>query len=514
MKLTKLTFAGQIDANRRPYFTFSLRFLSIFFIAICVRPVALHAEWKDEIGFTALKHRIGSDVPTGGTIRVAQVEMSPDVTGAYLPDLADAQLIGKNIQGLSGRSGISDHATTVGKYYFGLSSSVVPGVRLIDSYEANNWSAAGMLNFNSDSPPRPETRQVQNHSWIGSFASEELDVDALRRVDLLVQRDGVLIVAGVRNGAGTQLPRLLSSAYNILAVGLTNAQCSPGPTRIDNTGRSKPDLVAPLTATSWATPVVASSGSLLLEIIDQQKYLRSLTARQKRLAKPLLVKALLMGGATKTEWEDWHRGFASPCTDGSVPLDHRYGAGELNIDNSYRILASGEHEPSVTRDVPTTGWDYAGIDAHRSHRYYFEVPPSHSARSASILLTWNRKINIRPGTPLQMESSLADINLALHRADGFKPITKIDASVSRIDNVEHIYQRDLPSGQYMLEVYSDRAWEYCLTWDVEIAEIPNLPPRQLAVDPQITPAEPTEDLASAAPSDDESSNTALMSINP
>src|SRR5690606_7704097 len=152
----------------------------------------------------------------------------------------------------------------------------------------------------------------------------------LRRVDWIVQRDGVLVAAGLNNGCNTSVPRLISSAYNVVTVGLTNGNASRGATLIEGIGRVKPDLVAPLSATSWATPVVAASGALLLEACTTSGALDNLPADRQRPARVLLVKALLMGGATKHEWPDWRKGFSSPCTDGSVPLDYRYGAGELN----------------------------------------------------------------------------------------------------------------------------------------------------------------------------------------
>jgi len=249
----------------------------------------------------------------------------------------------------------------------------------VNAYESNDWCGQGFLNFNSALPPAPETARVENHSWISSFGLDQVDDDVLRRVDLVVQRDGVLVAAGVGNGATTPMPRLMCSGYNILAVGLSNGQSSSGPTRIGPAGRVKPDLVAPLAAVSWATPVVASCGTLLIQTIQAGAYLNKLPAQQAQSALPLLAKTLLMGGASKTACLDWRRGFATPSTDGTVPLDYRYGAGQLNIDNSHRMLTAGQQSASSSSDVGRTGWDL-GSAAPGVHRQYFLLDPGVLAR--------------------------------------------------------------------------------------------------------------------------------------
>jgi hypothetical protein len=230
--------------------------------------------------------------------------------------------------------------------------------------------------------------------------------------------------------------------------------------------------------------VVASCGSLLLELIDQQRHLSDLTACQRRLANPILVKTLLMGGATKTEWDDWRRGFGEPCTDGSVPLDYRYGAGELNIYNSYCILTAGRHAADSAATVPSTGWDFARIDPQQSRRYFFDIPAAQIARTTSILLTWNRQVTVQDGDPLEFIASLADLNLILYRAEGFSPTQRIDASHSRVDNVEHIYQRNLTAGRYMIEVVSDDgSADFGLTWDAQLDRRDASPSQLVAAHP-------------------------------
>jgi hypothetical protein len=429
--------------------------------------VVTQAGWREDIGLDRLQARLGKTTPTGAAVSVSQVEMC--VQGSdYVPDRRNGSFVGKSINVRSGDGGFSTHATTVSQYYFGVGSSPALGIRSADIYEANGWINS-ILRVSSGLEPGAEPRQIENHSWVGSLGTTVMDADALRRVDFLVQRDGVLIAAGLNNGSTTPVPRLVCSAYNIVTVGLTNGDASRGATSIEGNGRVKPDLVAPLSATSWATPVVAASGALLLEAEDEAGALADLPVLRLRPARALLAKALLMGGATKTEWRDWRKGLATPCTDGSVPLDYRYGAGELNIDNSYRILSAGRHAASQSVVVPTTGWDYGHAVESRPQRYFFEVTSGRRVVRASILAVWNRRIEVSAGTPLKFKATLPNIDLRLCSAAGFVPASIIDASTSRVDNVEHLYFTDLAAGRYAIDVQTDQESDYCLTWDVEFA---------------------------------------------
>jgi hypothetical protein len=416
------------------------------------------ADWKADVGYTTLKARLGAETPTGLGIAVTQAE-APDGSDNYLPDTTNAQFVGKTIIAMSGSGGgVSSHATTVGAYYYGLTTSIAPGIDPAAVYEANNWIGSGFLLTQSRYAPLFETRRTQNHSWIGTAQTDERNADILRRIDMVVDRDGVVVAAGVNNGAGSTIPKLLGSAYNVLAVGLTNGNSSYGPTTVDVAGRVRPDLVAPAGQTSWATPMVASSAALLLESADTDGILSGLSPAEQRTGKALLAKALLMGGATKTEFTDWRKGFATPSTDGTVPLDYRYGAGELNIDNSHRILAAGRQPASPSTDVALTGWDYGAVTASGSRLYFFDVPAFSYVDAVSILVTWNRHVTVGPGNPATLTPSLANIDLRLYEAQGFLPAVLVDQSVSLIDNVEHVF-----------EVTSDQAWDYAITWDAALA---------------------------------------------
>lgn len=439
---------------------------SVWFVAglLLAAAAPLAAQWKDDIGYTSLKARLGGNLPTGSTIDVTQVESTQ--AGAYMPDVNHAQFAGKTLQRKSGGTGTSSHATSVGLYFYGQTASVASGIDVIDVYSAVNWYTSGCLNALSSDPPLPELRRIENHSWIGQTGSF-LASKILLRADLLSERDGVVMVAAVNNGQGTAIPELMASAYNVLVVGLTNGKSSYGPVVVDNSGRVKPDLVAPASATSFATPMVASAAAILLQTADDEGILADLDAEERRKGKALLTRALLMAGATKEEFSDWRKGFAAPVTDGTVPLDYRFGAGELNIDNSHRILVAGRQSPGDTQDVALTGWDYRRIAGSppEPEQYFFEIPAGACATRVSVLVAWNRQIEL---TGTEGEPSLANIDLSLRRVEGGTPGEIVDQSVSSVDNVEHIYRTELAPGRYALRLASDREWVYAMAWDILI----------------------------------------------
>lgn len=505
------------------------------------------AAWQDDIGYTALKAELGAQMPTGAGIGVTQVE-GTEVAGQpqYLPDATNGEFAGKTITDKTGTGTASSHATRVGRNFYGSTTGLAPDVQIIDAYEASFWIQQA-LRFQTTMPPDIEPRLVQNHSWIADFGSNANNVNVLRRLDLVADRDGVVICTGVNNGTASSMPKLLCSAYNNIAVGRIDGAGSYGPTAIETIGRIKPDLVATGDGpqTSYATGAVSGAAAMLLQAHAVLDTLPELPPIHQRRGRALVTKALLMGGATKPT--AWRKGTATPSTDGAIPLDYRYGAGTLSVINSYHILAAGRYTATFTMpleslpvqpmaaaaSVPTTGWDYAAIAGGQTQYYFFTIPAGQVATSFSAMLVWNRRISAPPdfdrdddvdgedavafaecaaGARIRITSpaciegdldsdgdvdqddfgdfqlcfrgpgivpsttcrspllpSLSNLNLALHAADGGEVGTLLDQSISTLDNIEHIYQVNLPAGAWVLAVTSNRAEAYALTWDARLA---------------------------------------------
>lgn len=426
---------------------------------------------RNELGLTALSELLGDLMPTGAGIKVGQVE-SPLTAGGtnYMPNgtqfaSPDSQLLDDTITDKNGSGTVSSHATAVAQGIYG-TNGVAPGVDSVDVYNANNWIYASQMRTTNYRAPIVATQKVINNSWVATFSGSDgltTAVDLLRRVDYVVNRDQVVVVSSVNNGLATSFPQVVASAYNGIAVGLTNGYSSPGPTTIDGAGRSKPDLVVPATSTSVGTGWVSGAAALLLEVAGSNA----------AAAHPETIKAVLMAGAVKTPFDTTD---STPSTldnwshTPEQPLDLLHGAGQLNVYNSMLILGSGQQSASDTSDVSLQGWDYAAVAPTTTTTYFFEISEGEIATSFSAIATWNRQIDFQQGInyqPATLTPSLANVDIALFHADGYSATSLIESSQSTIDNVEHLYQTWLPAGRYEISVTTDSDVNMALAWNAQ-----------------------------------------------
>ena len=412
-------------------------------------PGTTRADYKDDIGYVKLAAELGASLPTGAGIGISQVEAPTNLTMPfdYLPDTTLGEFSGKTFSVFSSAGGISGHATQVGQYFYGSATSIAPGITGIHNYEANNWIGSGFLKTGSTSAPAAETQRVVNCSWIGSIDSGGAnDVDALRRFDFAIQQSGFLGVVALNNGNGGNVPPLLASSYNGISVGLTNGAHSFGTNTADGAGRMKPEIVAPQGLTSFATPIISSAAAMLSQ------------GAPANATKPVTMKAILMAGATKSQFPTWSR-------TATHPLDAVSGAGQVNVYNSQRILAAGQQAASASATVSRRGWDFTTTSSG-SRLYFFDIPAG-GPSSLSAVLTWNRTIANGLGGPFwgSPTSDLANLTLKLYAASGFTLGALVDSSTSAVDNVEHVWQTSLAPGRYAMEVTADAAGvSYGLAW--------------------------------------------------
>ncbi|HMP77122.1 MAG TPA: S8 family serine peptidase [Kiritimatiellia bacterium] len=423
-------------------------------LALCATGLA-RAQMND-IGATALWAELGTNSPTGAGITVGLVE---GVSGGYLPDFTDPEFAGKTFHDVTLNTfytSPSGHATTSGRRFFGLTSSVAPGVTEIDCYESGHWLFEGFLNTKTGTditgrgPPLVLTRRVYNFSVValGNWSNGQ------RRLDYAVDRDGFVMVGAIPNDppGPSVVGGMLASAYNVITVGRSDGEHAPGFTEVDTPGRSKPDLVAPLSFTSFATPLVAGAAAMLLEVVDANPALAW-------AGRPQTIKAILLAGATRTKFPGWSR------TPG-IPLDDTFGAGELNVYNSYHVLTAGRQAPDTNQLLSTRGWDYQTPAGAATNLYFFEVPAGQWMAESSTALTWHRKVtDADPGPDFIPEVFLADLDLRLLRVSNNVPVELLDQSTSRVDNVEFIVARNLRPGRYALAVAADAGAEYGLAWN-------------------------------------------------
>jgi hypothetical protein len=422
-------------------------FIALFCVVLTCAPA--RASHKAEIGLTTLQAELGASTPTGVGVTISQVE-APEGSN-YAPDSANAEFSGKTFVLKSGASGPSAHATGVGVYLYGTNTGVAPGITTIDCYDANDYVFSVLNYSNVVAAPDVETRRIQSHSWIGSLATGSQD--AIRRLDYAIERDGFLAVVGVNNGSGNPVPDLLAHSYNGICVGQSNGDHSHGTTSFDVPGRVKPDIVAPSDSwfVSFTLPVVSGSAALLLQTADLRAFHPARTNSE-------VIKAILMAGATKHEFPTWNR-------TTTRPLDSIYGAGEVNVYRSYKILVAGEQGATNSSALPSRGWDFAPSSTTPA-RYFFDVPAGHVLTNFSALVTWNRHVyDAMIGPSYDFQVTVANLDLHLYSANNFTPVTLLDSSVSTVDNVEHIFTNQLGPGRYLLQLSSDlNGHDYAIAW--------------------------------------------------
>lgn len=441
--------------------------------AVCFDALPAHAGWREEVGYTEYSNAFGGNPPNGVGVTVGMVEAPVGGDGGpYLPDesfsqfLADTDPLGIALNVIDGSPGasnsnISDHATTtVGQNLFGNTVSLAGAVNTVTAYEANNF-LNNFLKINGGTPLVPGY-DIQNHSWVGELSSTNSARSAVRRLDSMIDTYEVITPVGLNNNGsvsqeilptvGAMHPQLFSHSYNVIAVGRSNAYHTRGTTlSFYGPGRTKPDIVSPMFNVSAATASVSSAAASLYEIVDGTDAALSET-----------MKAILLAGATKTEFLDFvdpATGLSNPwARTSSQPLDDLFGAGELNVFNSYLSVLGGQYAGNTMTATPvgSHGWDYqASITPGNDVLYEFEIPEGKTAKELSIILAWNVEI-----TGNFNGQSLANLDLALRDSNG----ALVDSSTSTIDNVEHIYLTDLAAGTYTLEVSSDRTRDYGLAW--------------------------------------------------
>ncbi len=421
--------------------------------------------------------RLGDRLPDGSTIVVGMVEgdsPTPGQAGSYTPDVQHPDFRGLDIVRRSGPSNVSGHAQRVASILTGR-RGIAPKLKRLDCFAVNHWMTQGYLNLAAPREPLhgADSPRVFSHSWIASDAARAVPV--LRRVDWAIDKHDVVMCVGINNGKDSLMPPTLAGSYNAIAVGVDNGNSSGGGTTVEGAGRAKPDLVAPGNMTSFSTPAVAACAAILLQWADGM-----VVDGHRDANRAETIKAVLLAGATK------HRTW-TPAP--GRPLDDHLGAGRVNLDHSLRILDGGQTTPG-SRITRGKAWAYATLPPRQTHRYILQVPERIGGLGeVSIALTWHRRID---GQTIAFKSStnpdgpqrslwysaprLADLDLRLVRidADG-QTVSTVAESTSRIDNVEHLYLKELPVGRYALEVtrdpdheqLGDEAWDYALAWRLE-----------------------------------------------
>ncbi len=424
------------------------------------------AQYLDVIGVSALRSittnlngagiRVGQPEANNGT---NNFEVNPAAVNAPVSLFTYYSASGTSTTFPNSLSGESTHGDAVGQTFYGPGTGVATNVAHVDNFDADyyvqlGYSISGFTtNWVCSLVGAVASDRIVNQSFIFGAVPSQIPVAAQQAIDQAYDNytatNATLFVSGAGNGGGVSVCPP-STCYNGISVGVYDGGSSDGPT-VDN-GRCKPDLVAFGVFTSFSTPMVSGAATLLL-----QAGLRGDGGSGTNFAADTrTIKALLINGAVKPL--GWTNGNATP-------LDARYGAGVLNILNSYEQLAGGRQGSIVSNLVaagaahpPTgstgtvavlSGWDFGTNTSGRSpaldaiKHYYFNVSNAVATAkfSATATLVWNRHVN-----------TSAINNLALYLYDCANS-NLVTCSTSLVDNVQHLYQTNLPAGRYDLQVW-------------------------------------------------------------
>lgn len=422
----------------------------LLFVAAVSVSGPLYADWKTDIEFDRLVEKYGPDLPDGSGLRIGIVES--DHSGSYAVDADFPGLQEQEVTYLYDTpSAFSGHANQVARRLVGI-ESIIPGPKIVGSISSANWLAR-VLESKRDEP-LDLGYDIYNHSWISSQATDFLS--KFSRLDYVIDQYDAFMAGGLDNFYNS-IPLYTGQNFNNVVVGVSSGRHSIGDT-ID--GRTKPDIVAPEQSTSYGTPLVDAVAGLLISKIQQTEPLSF--AR-----KTECLKAIILAGATKEEFPQWEQ-------TATRPLDPDFGAGELNAFNAFEILVAGRR-PSSLANIGGMGWDYAEIGGGDSRIYLLDGTDGGIAELSAIL-TWHRKVSPSSGDWTLLESKLENLDLHLWRSNASGSLVeKLWSSQSQLDNVEHAYQRNLPSGWYALQVVSQTdAADYAIAWrsNIAAAELP------------------------------------------
>jgi hypothetical protein len=318
----------------------------------------------------------------------------------------------------NGLGGVSTHATSIG------------GI-LIGNDENAFHSDFGDFKY-VGAAPGATIKISEFWRFISSFTPEgkKIDTDILtmslgvvfeswwtRRLELLAEEQGTVILAGIGNGNDVYDPPLYPAAGgNVIAVGVIDslintplaasigdfslprpAHSSYGPTP---DGRCGVDIVAPGnclvpdadsvdgyavagSCSSFATPVVAGTVALLTQ---HAKADDELAMAVSKYGGNCVIKSILLNSARKLPY--WHKGSATEKDDHEFSLDFVQGAGAIDAVAAFEQLTSGQQGPGIVAEM---GWD-SGLLAKKldSLKYYrFEIAEP-ADKFITVTLTWNR----------------------------------------------------------------------------------------------------------------------------
>jgi len=403
-------------------------------------------ELIDYLEVTEVPSTFTDNVPLVMVEAEANIDTETDL-GDYMPNIANSNFSHKNfINETSTSSGTSNHANTVATRFFSNSASYVLGSGT--NNDVSVYSANDFINSVLPSSLTPLPGRVATHAYISnipsglsdpaSATSREIHAQRMHRYDYYASTGNTLMVAGFNNNS--TFPLLWAHSYNGLIVGVSDGTHSVGFTSsvLEDEGvtggRTKPDIVGSDNFTSFATGQIASAGAYVYG------YANSL-GHTEITNNTYLQRAILLAGASKKGLTNSSGDSVTWENSSTVPLDTTYGAGLLNVFNSHRIVEAGSPADST---ISFHGWDDLSISSTATN-LTFTIPSGITDAELSFVMTWDREITAGffPGSPVTAQA-LADLSISISGGTLTSPLV----SDSALDNVEHVFAKNLGPGTY------------------------------------------------------------------
>jgi len=394
------------------------------------------------------------------------------------------------------------HANSTASLLFGSINSMSPAVTDTNSL----WLNMYFSNLGWPSSQYATTR-VSSASLVWAPSSNpNVNYRTMANIDYEISQGDVTRVVGSYNGAnggtGTH-----GAAYNGITAGVSNNE--HGWNVVTNALgsytqlRQKPDLVTPMWSTSASTAVLGSAATFLIDHsmdnpnLSNDSYINPNTGMHLNHAEtPESIKAALMAGADRftsnRNYANIHYHFFGDLYKRDNNLDTRFGAGQLNMYNSYYILDGGEYESmenaTATNNQGRIGsW---GFDYHTDFTESSTATYEFTATGANIKasLVWNLNAYIDENYAYQDE--FYDLDLFLYDITDPGNIILHQSSESTTKNTEHILQEPVGTGwftttaqpgltvgnEYRLVVAPKAGqdpfnWDFALAWQIDAQEV-------------------------------------------
>ena len=206
-----------------------------------------------------------------------------------------------------------------------------------------------------------------------------------------------------------------------------------------------------MAGTSFASPVVAGGVGLLKDVARGDANLSGRT----EAFDTRVIKSVIQAGATATT--GWNNGqhLAGSVLTTTQALDYAAGAGRLNLDKAWTILADGTTDVTGLAGgaIAANGWDFGSVAAGTPNDYLFDFSFTGDTQ-LTISLNWFVDDLFDPVTGTATYGSFANLNLGVWSVVGGVFSQKIASSETLYNNTEFL-RFVLGAGSYGIQVTFD-----------------------------------------------------------